>query len=112
MVLFTFFIFNCSPKKRTITFTNESNTNIDSLEISVSSADVYSEGYHSIKPFETVMLTIPRNRPKSNHHDFTISITVFIKDNVIHKSYHNDLSGYLNRDYSVMLNKEDELEWK
>ncbi|NLN34250.1 MAG: hypothetical protein GX159_11745 [Flavobacteriaceae bacterium] len=109
-----FLIVGCSAQKEhTVTFINQSDTTIDSITIGVASADVYAVKHTNIEPSDTVVSAIPRNKPKSNKHDITIFITIFIKDqDVIYKYSYNDLIGYLNHDYTIILNKEKEVEWQ
>lgn len=109
-----FLMAGCSVREeRTVTFINQSDAAIDSLTISVASADVYGVKHANIEPSDTIVLVIPRGKPKSNKHDIMISITIFIKEqDAISKYNYNDLIGYLNHDYTITLTKEKEVEWK
>jgi hypothetical protein len=52
-------LYSCSSKKNTITFINESKFEIDSLFISVSSADAYITKHVNLKKLDTVITSIP-----------------------------------------------------
>jgi len=107
------FFFGCNGQQRTIKFVNLSGSAIDSLRIAISSADVYSIGYNHIETGDSVIAEIPINKPRSNKHDIMVSFTVYIKGRTpIHQYSYNDLIGYLTYDSRIVLNPNDEIEWK
>ena len=112
IIIFGCLVLSCTPPERKISFVNQYEAQIDSLHISVASADAYTVKYRNIKSLDTVITAIPNNKPKSNKHDITISVTIFMKGEVIHRYNYNDLIGYLNRDYIIILNEKNEIEWK
>ncbi|MCZ2299748.1 MAG: hypothetical protein LC134_09755 [Chitinophagales bacterium] len=111
-LLFGLLLSSCYSQKRTITFINQSEFIIDSIGIGVSSADSYSIKYVNINTSDSVITVIPHNEPRSNNHDITVDITIYIKDHSLIYSYnYNDLSGYLANDYTIVLNKKREVRW-
>lgn len=111
-LLFGLLLSSCYSQKRTITFINQSEFIIDSIGIGVSSADSYSIKYVNINTSDSVITIIPHNEPRSNNHDITVDITIYIKDHSLIYSYnYNDLSGYLANDYTIVLNKKREVRW-
>lgn len=111
-LLFGLLLSSCYSQKRTITFINQSEFIIDSIGIGVSSADSYSIKYVNINTSDSVITVIPHNEPRSNNHDITVDITIYIKDHSLIYSYnYNDLSGYLANDYTILLNKKREVRW-
>ena len=111
-LLFGLLLSSCYSQKRTITFINQSEFIIDSIGIGVSSADSYSIKYVNINTSDSVITVIPHNEPRSNNHDITVDITIYIKDHSLIYSYnYNDLSGYLANDYTIEMNKKREVRW-
>lgn len=111
-LLFGLLLSSCYSQKRTITFINQSEFIIDSIGIGVSSADSYLIKYVNINTSDSVITIIPHNEPRSNNHDITVDITIYIKDHSLIYSYnYNDLSGYLANDYTIVLNKKKEVRW-
>jgi len=111
-LLFGLLLSSCYSQKRTITFINQSEFIIDSIGIGVSSADSYLIKYVNINTSDSVITIIPHNEPRSNNHDITVDITIYIKDHSLIYSYnYNDLSGYLANDYTIVLNKKREVRW-
>lgn len=111
-ILFGLLLSSCYSQKRTITFINQSEYRIDSIRIGVSSADVYSIKYVNIDTSDSVITVIPHNKPKSNNHDITVDVTIYIKNHKLIYSYnYDDLAGYLVNDYTIVLNKEKEVKW-
>jgi hypothetical protein len=102
----------CYSQKRTITFINQSEDKIDSISIEVFSADLYSITHSNIEKSDKVITSIPHTVPKSNNHDITISISIYIKNHdLIYRYYYNDLAGYLSNDYTIVLTKEKKVQW-
>jgi len=86
-LLFGLLLSSCYSQKRTITFINQSEFIIDSIGIGVSSADSYSIKYVNINTSDSVITVIPHNEPRSNNHDITVDITIYIKDHSLIYSY-------------------------
>ncbi len=111
-VLVVVFFSSCYSQKVTITFINQSEVGIDSLRIGISSADVFTLKHVSIGKSDTVITVIPHDKQRSNHHDITIFISIYIKNNKVIYSYsYNDLAGYLSNDYTIILNGKKEIQW-
>jgi hypothetical protein len=106
-------LYNCSPKKNTITFINESKFEIDSLFISVSSSESYISKHFNIKKSDSVITSIPDYVPKSNKHDITVRALVYIKQHDVIDSYqYNDLSGTLLGGYTITFKDENDIRLK
>jgi hypothetical protein len=111
-ILLGLLLYSCYSQKRTITFINQSEFKIDSIQIEVSSADVYTIKHINIEPSDSVIDNIPANKPKSNKHDVMVSIAIYIKDHdLIYRYDYDDLAGYLYTDFTIVLNKEKEVKW-
>jgi len=103
----------CNTKNRKVIFINQSDFKIDSVKISISSADVYNVKFDNINLFDTVTNEIPFGMPMSNKHDITIFISIFIKNmNPINSYSYNDLSGDLTNDYLIKLDKNNKVIWR
>jgi hypothetical protein len=103
---------SCYSEERTITFINQSEIKIDSITVGVSSADSYSITHSDIEKSDTVITSIPVNIPKSNNHDITIFISIYIKNHdLIYKYNYDDLAGHLSNDYTIVLTKEKKVKW-
>lgn len=106
-------ILGCNSKNKTITFINKSKFDIDSITISVISANSYTKKHINIKKLDTVITSIPNNSPKSNKHDITVRILINIKEhNLIDRYYYNDLTGTLVGDYTIIFTEENDVSWK
>lgn len=106
-------IIGCFSQDRKIEFINQSGMLIDSVTISVSSADIYTIKFLKIKTNDSVVSILPKKIPKSNKHDITVSVTVYIKNQeAIYEYSYNDLIGYLSHDYIITLNNQKKLEWR
>lgn len=79
-ILLGLLFLNCNSQKRTITFINQSEYRIDSIRIGIFSADVYTIKHTNIDTSDSVNIFIPHNKPKSNAHDITVDITIYIKN--------------------------------
>jgi len=111
-ILLVLTLFSCCSQKRKVVFVNHSDFKIDSLQIGVSSADVYTVKHANINKFDTVVTLIPDNKPKSNNHDVTVFISISIKNHdLIHSNNYFDLSGYLTDDYTIVLGKDKKVVW-
>ena len=112
-VLITCSISSCISQKNTVTFINQSNLNIDSLQISISSANTYIIKHTEINRGDTLINEIPSDKPMSNNHDITLSISIYLKNHkVIHDYTYNDLGGSLITDYVISLNNDNKLVWE
>ena len=112
ILLFGFMLNSCYSQKRKITFVNLSPFKIDSLQIGVSSADTYSIKFLNIAANDSVFCIVPYDKPRSNKHDITVSISVYIKkEDVIHTYDYDDLGSSMAGEYRVVLNKEKKLKW-
>ncbi len=106
------FLSSCYSQKRTITFINQSDVKIDSIRVGVSSADVYSTNHSNIEISDTVITVIPANVPRSNNHDITVFISIYIKNHdSIYRYNYDDLAGNLLSNYIIVFNKEKDVQW-
>lgn len=102
-----------SSCRHQIKFINNSDKLIDSMSISVSSADLYDIKFGAIKAGDSVSVNIPYNVPKSNGHDITVCPTVFIKGLQAISAYnYTDLGGTLSNNYRITLGKDLNFTWK
>lgn len=103
----------CFAQEKRVTFINDSGLKVDSAYIAVSSKEIYTIQLIDVYPGDTLFNIIPANVPESNKHDITLSITVFIKNHKpIYEYSYNDLVGYLNHSYTILLNENMKLEWQ
>lgn len=85
---------------------------IDSIRVGVSSADVFSVKHSNIGISDTVITLIPQNVPKSNNHDITVFISIYIKNHdLIYRYNYDDLAGSLSSDYKIVFSKEKDVKW-
>jgi len=104
---------SCIAQKNTVTFINQSNLNIDSLQIILSSANAYIIKHAEINIGDTLINVIPSDKPMSNNHDITVSISIYLKNHkVIHDYTYDDLGGSLITDYVISLNNDNKLVWE
>jgi hypothetical protein len=104
---------SCIAQKNTVTFINQSNLNIDSLQIIISSASAYIIKHAEINIGDTLINVIPSDKPMSNNHDITVSISIYLKNHkVIHDYTYDDLGGSLITDYVISLNNDNKLVWE
>jgi hypothetical protein len=112
-VLITCSMSSCIAQKNTVTFINQSNLNIDSLQIILSSANAYIIKHAEINIGDTLINVIPSDKPMSNNHDITVSISIYLKNHkVIHDYTYDDLGGSLITDYVISLNNDNKLVWE
>ena len=112
-VLITCSMSSCIAQKNTVTFINQSNLNIDSLQIIISSANAYIIKHAEINIGDTLINVIPSDKPMSNNHDITVSISIYLKNHkVIHDYTYDDLGGSLITDYVISLNNDNKLVWE
>lgn len=111
-ILLGLLLYSCYSQKRKIIFINQSEIRIDSIQIGISSADVYSFKHFNIEASDTVIAAIPKNEPRTNNHDITVDITIYIKNHDLIYSYnYDDLSGYLANDCTIILGKDKKVKW-
>ncbi len=113
--LYLFFLFSssCTVEDRKIYFTNQSGLLIDSIQLGISSKDVYKTTRINIESNDTIICLIPKNTPKSNYHDITVFVTIFINGlSPINDFYYNDLSSQLTHNFCIALNKEKKVKWQ
>lgn len=112
-IFFSFYFVGCSAQERKIIFNNNSDTQIDSINIGISSKDTYNIKHVNVRPNDTIINKIPINVPKSNNHDIAVFVTIFINGiPPIHEYSYNDLASYLTHDYCIILNKEKKIIWQ
>ena len=107
LIIYIIFInLGCYSQERKIEIINSSKHLIDSVHIIIFSADTYQIKRTEVKPNDTLVNIIPSNKPKSNNHDITVDIIVYIKDyNPINQYSYSDLGGILRNDYQIIIDK-------
>lgn len=106
IIYIIFFNLGCYSQERKIEIINSSNHLIDSVHIIIFSADTYQIKRTEVKPNDTLVNIIPSNIPKSNNHDITVDIIVYIKGyNPINQYSYSDLGGILRNDYQIIIDK-------
>ncbi|MBS1735858.1 MAG: hypothetical protein JSS98_04550 [Bacteroidetes bacterium] len=101
------------PNEKKITFVNQSSELVDSIILTVASKTAFTSKRKMIKNNDSAVITIPNGSYLSNGHDATVEITVYQKNAPPKYQYsYDDLAGRLLLDLTIILRKNQSLEWK